>query len=150
MKSIIRALATLILATTPLFAADLVNVSGASKAAVDGFDPVAFFTDSKPVNGSPFITSTYQGATYYFASEEHKKLFEQNPDKYVPQYGGSCAFGVGEGALLPVDIRTWQVRDGKLYLNLNPDVLKKFNASFTGQVAKAEKNWPDLVAKNTK
>ena len=150
MKSITRALATLMLATSPLLAADLVNVSGASKAAVDGFDPVAFFTDSKPVNGSPFITSTYEGATYYFASEEHKKLFEGNPDKYVPQYGGFCAFGVGEGALFPVDIRTWQVRDGKLYLNLNPDVLKKFNADFAGHIAKAEKNWPDLVAKNAR
>ena len=71
-----------------------------------------------------------------------------NPEKYVPQYGGFCAFGVAEGALFPVDVNTWQVRDGKLYLNLNPEVLTQFNAHFDGNIAKAEKNWPHLVKKN--
>ena len=130
MKSITRIVAALWLLSVPLFAADLVNVSGASKIAINGYDPVAFFTDSRPVNGSPSITATYQGATYFFATEDHKKLFEQNPRQYVPEYGGFCAYGVALGALFPVDISTWQVRNGKLYLNLNPEILKKFNADF--------------------
>jgi len=150
MKSIARTFAVLALLSTPLFAADLVNVAGASKIAVNGFDPVAFFTDSRPESGSPSISATYQGAVYFFATEEHKKLFVQNPDKYAPQYGGFCAFGVAVDALFPVDISTWQVRDGKLYLNLNADVLKKFNADLPGYVVKADKNWPGLVAKNGK
>ena len=147
---IIKSIAALVLLAASAFAGEPVNVSGASKVAVSGYDPVAFFTDSKPVNGSPFITAEHRGATYYFASEEHKKLFTENPDKYAPQFGGYCAFGVGLGKLFPVDIRTWQVRDGKLYLNLNGDILKKFNADFEGNVAKAGKNWPGLVAKHGK
>jgi len=147
MKTFTRTIAALLL-STPLLAADLVNVSGASKAAVSGYDPVAFFTDSKPVNGSPAITATHQGATYFFATEEHKRLFVQNPDKYVPQYGGFCAYGVALGKLFPVDISTWQIRNGKLYLNLNAAILKDFNADFQGNVVKADKNWPGLVSEN--
>jgi hypothetical protein len=147
MKGIARTLATLWLLAVPVFAADLVNVSGPGKAAVSGYDPVAFFTDSKPTIGSPLISATYQGAVYYFATEDHRKLFEQDPARYAPQYGGFCAYGVGQNALVPVDISTWQVRNGKLYLNLNAEVLKKFNADFGGSVARAEKYWPGLVAK---
>ncbi len=131
-------------------AADLVNVSGASNIAVSGYDTVAFFTDHKPVNGDPGISATYQGATYIFASKEHKELFEAAPEKYAPQCGGYCAFGVSVGALFPVEISTWQVRDGKLYLNLNQTILKKFDADFDANVAKVQKNWPGLVEKNGK
>jgi len=150
----IKNLIALILTTAALavsaHAADLVNVSGASNIAVGGYDTVAFFTDNKAVNGDPFITATYQGATYIFASKEHKEMFEAAPEKYAPQCGGYCAFGVSVGALFPVDINTWQIRDGKLYLNLNKAILKKFNADFDANVAKADKNWPDLVAKHGK
>jgi len=132
-------------------AGDLVNVSGASNIAVGGFDTVAFFTDHKPVNGDPGITAAYQGATYLFATKEHKELLEAAPEKYVPQCGGFCAFGVSVNALFPVDIvNTWQVRNGKLYFNLNKSILKSFNKDFDGNVAKAEKNWPALVEKNGK
>ena len=131
-------------------AGELVNVSGASNIAVGGYDTVAFFTDKKPVNGDPGISTTYQGATYIFASKEHKELFAASPEKYAPQCGGFCAFGVSVGALFPVDISTWQVRDGKLYLNLNQAILKKFNADFEANVAKADKNWPTLVEKHGK
>lgn len=150
MKPIPRTLAALFLASTPLFAASLVNVSGASNVAIDGYDPVAFFADARPVNGAPNITATYQGATYFFATDEHKRLFEQNPAKYAPQYGGFCAYGAALGALFPVDINTWQIRNGRLYLNLNAEILKKFNADFNGNIAKAERNWPGLAAKSGK
>lgn len=132
------------------FMGDLVNVAGASGVALDGYDPVAFFTDSKPVNGDPGISATHAGATYFFASQRHKTLFESNPEKYVPQYGGYCAFGVSVGALFPVDINTWQIRNDKLYLNLNPAILAEFNKDLDGHVAKANRNWPDLVKKNAR
>jgi YHS domain-containing protein len=150
MKTIARTVLALTLLSTPTFAASLVNVAGASHIAIEGYDPVAFFTDAKPVKGSPSISATHQGAVYFFATEEHKQLFTVSPDKYVPQYGGFCAFGVGLDALFPVDISTWQVRTGKLYLNLDHDILKKFNADFNGNVAKANENWPGLVQKNGK
>jgi YHS domain-containing protein len=150
MKNILKSIAAILLLSLSAFAADLVNVSGASKAAVSGYDTVAFFTDGKPVNGSPFITADHKGATYYFASEDHKALFTANPEKYVPQFGGFCAFGVSINKVLPVDISTWQVRNGKLYLNLNPDIRIKFDADFDGNLAKATKNWPGLVKKYAK
>jgi YHS domain-containing protein len=150
MKNIIPSLTALLFLSASVFAGDLVNVSGASKVAVNGFDPVAFFTEAKPLNGSPFISAEHEGATYFFTSEEHKKLFTADPTKYAPQYGGFCAFGIALDKLFPVDISTWQVRNGKLYLNLNPDILKKFNADFAGNLAKADKNWPGLVATNAK
>ncbi len=150
MKNIIPSLAAFALLASSAFAGELVNVSGASKIAVSGYDPVAFFAEAKAVNGSPFISAEYQNATYFFASEEHKQLFTENPAKYAPQFGGYCAYGVSLGKLFPVDITTWQVRDGKLYLNLNADVLKKFNADLSGNVAKAEQHWPELVKKHGK
>jgi YHS domain-containing protein len=150
MKFIITSIAAAVLLSASVFAGELVNVSGASKIALSGYDPVAFFVDGKPVNGSPFISAEDLGATYLFASEEHRKLFSENPAKYTPQFGGFCAYGVALGKLFPVDINTWQLRDGKLYLNLNADILKKFNADFGGNLAKAEQNWPELVKKSGK
>ena len=124
---------------------DLVNVAGASEVALNGYDPVAFFTDAKPVNGDFKITTTHRGATYYFANKEHKRLFSADPDKYAPQNGGFCSFGVSVGALFPVDINTWQVYNDKLYLNLNPDILQMFKKDMDKSIAKAAKNWPGLV-----
>ena len=148
MKTIAVMVLALTLLSTPILAADLVNVAGASRIALEGYDPVAFFTDAKPVKGSPSISATHQGAVYLFASEDHKQLFTVSPDKYVPQYGGFCAFAVSRDALAPVDISTWQVRNGKLYLNFDHDILKMFNADFNGNAAKADTNWPGLVQKN--
>ena len=129
---------------------EIVNVAGASEAALNGFDPVAFFTDGKPINGNFEITATHRGATYYFASEEHKILFAQEPDKYAPQNGGFCTFGVSVGALFPVDITTWQVYKDKLYLVLNPEINEMFKQDMDGTIAKAANNWPELVDKNAK
>lgn len=150
MKKILTSLAAVTLLSAAAVAGELVNTSGASGIALSGYDPVAFFTDAKPMNGDPGITSEHLGATYFFATKEHKKLFETNPAKYAPQTGGFCTYGVSVGALFPVDISTWQIRDGKLYLNLNHEILAAFNKDFEKNVSKAEKNWPGLVRKNAK
>lgn len=150
MKLMVPFLIMMVAMASPLRAEDLVNVAGASRIAISGYDPVAFFTDAKAVNGSPFITAEHQGAIYLFASEEHKNLFTADPGQYTPQFGGYCAYGVALGKLFPVDISTWQIRDGKLYLNLNAGILKEFNADFAGNAAKADHNWPGLVKANTR
>jgi hypothetical protein len=150
MKQVLITIASLAALATSAFAGQLVNVSGASGIALDGYDPVAFFTLGKPTHGDPGISATHEGATYLFASKEHKRTFEANPKKYLPQFGGFCAYGAGLNALFPVDINTWQIRDGKLYLNLNPTILEAFNQDFHGNVAKAQKNWAGLVQKNAK
>jgi hypothetical protein len=143
-------IAVAVLFATTAVAGDLVNVAGASGIAVGGYDPVAFFTDGKPTPGDPGVTSTYKGANYLFASKAHKTQFDANPEKYVPQFGGYCAYGAALGALFPVDISTWQVRNGKLYLNLNPAISAEFNKDPVGFIAKAEKKWPGLEKKYSK
>jgi len=123
---------------------NLVNVSGASNIGLDGFDPVSFFTGDTPRNGSPMIRAEHAGATYLFATEANRDAFAANPERYAPQYGGYCAFGVSINILLPVDITTAQVRNGRLYLNVNSEILNKFNADFEGSVERANSNWPGL------
>lgn len=126
------------------------NVAGASGIALSGYDPVAFFTEHKPVNGDPGITAKHDGATYLFVNKSNRRLFNRNKEKYAPQYGGFCAFGASVNALFPVDMSTWQIRNGKLYLNLNQEILKAFNKDFNGAIAKANKNWPKLEKKYSK
>ena len=111
---------------------------------------MAFFTDHKAVHGSPSISAQHHGATYFFASEEHQKLFVAAPDKYLPQCGGFCAFGASVNALFPVDISTWQIVDGKLYFTLNPEIQKALNADLKENLVKAHHNLPGLVAKHAK
>ncbi len=123
---------------------NLVNVSGASNIGLDGFDPVSFFTGDQPRNGSPMIRAEHAGATYLFATEQSRDTFLASPERFVPQYGGYCAFGVSLNILLPVDITTAQVRNGKLYLNVNSEILQKFNADFEPSVERANANWPGL------
>jgi hypothetical protein len=90
----------------------------------------------------------FTSATYYFKNEEHKKQFESNPDKYAPQHGGFCSFGVAKGALFPVDITTAEVYKGKLYLNLNHDMVALFEKDKDGNIAKADENFLGLVEKH--
>ena len=145
----------LLLFTTLLLAGaapakDLVNVAGASGIAINGYDPVAFFTEKKPVNGDPAISAKHKGATYFFSSKANKSAFTKAPSKYAPQCGGFCAYGASVNALFPINISTWQIRGGKLYFNLNLDIVKAFNKDLDGNIAKGDKNWPKLEAKHAK
>ena len=120
------------------------NVAGQSGIALNGYDPVSFHSESTALHGDPGITAKHGGATYLFANKENRKQFQADPGRYAPQYGGFCAYGVSVGALFPVDINTAQIRDGKLYLNLNPAIQELFNQDLDGNIDKAEKNWPKL------
>ena len=147
MKTIARTLLALMLLSSSAFAGDLVNVAGASRIALNGYDPVAFFTDAKPVIGSPFIKGSYQGADYLFATEDHKTLFLANPEKYAPQYGGYCAYGVAQGALVKVEPDQFTVRDGKLYLNYDADVQATWLKDPAGYIKDADTRFPTLLSK---
>jgi YHS domain-containing protein len=87
--------------------------------ALEGFDPVAYFEVGKPMKGSSAHTATHDGATYHFASKAHLDLFQADPAKYVPAYGGYCAYGMRYGHTSRVDPYAWRIVDGKLYLQLN-------------------------------
>ncbi|HUI51336.1 MAG TPA: YHS domain-containing (seleno)protein [Terriglobales bacterium] len=115
--------------------------------AIQGYDPVAFFTQNKPVPGSPQFQSSYKGATYHFASAEDKAAFDANPAKYEPQFGGFCAYGVSVGRLVPIKVEAFQIVNGRLLLQYDLDVKDKFNKDQTGNLQKADQNWPGLVEK---
>ena len=118
--------------------------------AIQGYDPVAFFIDHKPVKGEVAFTSKYNGAVYEFASQAHKDLFDKEPAKYEPAFGGYCAYGVSRDKLVSIDVDAFQIVDGKLLLQYSKSVRDKFNADQKGTLMKANQNWPGLVDKNGK
>ena len=115
-------------------------------AAIRGYDPVAYFSDGKPAKGSAQHKVQHKGSTFHFASKANQDAFAANPAKYAPQYGGFCAFGVSSGYKAAIDPAAFTVVNGKLYLNYNRDVQKKWSADIPGYVTKADKNWPSVSA----
>jgi len=111
---------------------------------------VAFFTDHKPVKGDPRFLSKRDGGIYFFASKEHKELFNADPGKYEPVYGGFCAYGVSRSRLVEIDVNAFQIVDGKLLLQYSTDIRDDFNQDAKSNLAKAEANWPKLVEKKGK
>jgi len=118
--------------------------------ALKGYDPVAFVVQGKPMKGDAAIKTMHEGATYYFASSEDKALFERDPGKYEPAFGGFCAFGVSHNKLVEIDPEAFQVTDGRLLLQYSKSVQTDFNKDTKGNLAKANANWPGLVEKKGK
>jgi YHS domain-containing protein len=111
-----------------------------------GCDAVAFFKQGKPVKGNPGIGSTYQGATYLFASTADKSDFDREPVKYAPQYGGFCAYGVANGVMTGIgDPDAFVVYKGKLYLAGNQAALSGFMSNIDSNIDKADTNWRQLT-----
>jgi YHS domain-containing protein len=121
-----------------------------SGVAIQGCDPVAFFTDNKPVKGDPKYVSKHDGAIYLFTSKEHKDMFNANPVKYEPVFGGYCAYGVSRNKLVEIDVDAFQIVDGKLLLQYSKSVRDNFNKDQAGNLARANANWPGLVEKKGK
>jgi YHS domain-containing protein len=115
--------------------------------AMKGYDPVAYFTANQAMQGQSAFTAEHEGRTYHFASEENRAMFRKEPAKYMPQFGGYCAWAVSQNYLYPGDPTAFTVRDGRLFLNANQDVSKKFNAEIGKLVPMADKNWPGLKGK---
>jgi YHS domain-containing protein len=116
--------------------------------AVGGYDVVAYLNVRTAISGSPEHTYNYQGATWRFASAEHRRLFAGNPERYAPQFGGFCSFGCSVGQLFQVDpVNGWLIHDNKLYLNLNADIKELLNKELKGNIEKANSNWPKLNIK---
>jgi YHS domain-containing protein len=123
-----------------------VNVD-ASGLALRGYDPVAYVTASRAIPGQSQFTASFGGANYRFVSAANRDTFVANPAQYVPAFGGFCAMGVALEKKLDVDPQSWRVVDGKLYLNVNKDVQKRWLDDVPGNIANAEKNWPRLKDK---
>ena len=118
--------------------------------AVQGHDPVAFFTDGKPVKGDPKFTTTVHGATYFFASAEHKSAFDREPAKYEPQFGGYCAYGVSKGKAVEIDVEAFQIVNDRLLLQYSKGIREKFNQDAAGNLKRADEKWPEVSKANAK
>jgi YHS domain-containing protein len=118
----------------------LVNVDK-NGVILKGYDPVAYFKQSRAVKGSPKYSSKYEGATYYFASEEDKTEFEKTPAKYAPQYGGFCANSMRKRKLADIDPNQFFIYQGKLYVCTAASSLKEFSAKPDLNIQAADKNW---------
>ncbi len=115
--------------------------------AVHGFDVVAFFSESKPVQGDAKFALVHNEATYRFSSSANMEAFKADPARYEPAFGGYCAYGVSVGAKFDGDPRYWKIVDGKLYLNLDAGIQEAFLKDVPGALKKAEANWPKLADK---
>lgn len=112
--------------------------------AIGGYDAVAYFLEQKPVKGLEQITFTWNDAVWLFASEKNRDSFRLNPEKFAPQFGGYCAYGMSRGYKAPTSADAFSIVDGKLYLNYNTNVRNEWNKDQTGYIEKAVKNWVDV------
>jgi YHS domain-containing protein len=149
-KTVIRA-AIALAAVTAAGAAQAIDRTGGdyntiyAGIGIKGYDPVAYFTDGKPVMGNREYEAFWGGVTWNFASAEHRDLFQADPEKYAPQFGAFCSWGVSQGKLFDVDpVNAWEIVDGRLYLNFNQDIQDIWSKNPADFIAKAEGNWPTL------
>ena len=118
-----------------------------SSTALGGYDPVAYFTDGKPVEGKKEFTFAWKGVTWRFANAKNLEAFKAKPETYAPQYGGYCAWAVSQGYTAKGDPKAWSIVGGKLYLNYNADVRKTWEKDASGNIVKADGNWPKVLEK---
>lgn len=128
-----------VLASAPTLAGTVNEVNG---LAIKGYDPVAYFAEGRPVDGSPEFAATHEGATFEFASAANRDLFVADPGRYAPRYGGFCAFGTSGGYKAGIDPRAFTIVNDRLYLNYNLDVRQEWSKDVPGHIAKADANWP--------
>ncbi len=115
-----------------------------STPAVGGYDLVSYQEAKRPARGSGHFASQHGGITYLFANSANQKQFEANPDKYLPAYGGYCAFGVSVGKKFAADPEVWRVVDGRLYLNLDANIQDDWLKDVPGRIAAADSRWPGI------
>jgi YHS domain-containing protein len=130
-------------------AEERINTGYFGNVAIQGYDPVAYFTMDKAVQGSEELAYDWLGTSWHFANAEHRQRFAAEPIKYAPQYGGYCAIGVAFGELVAnIDPEAWFIADGKLYLQYSKAVDADFRADRTALLSDAEANWDEVKVKD--
>jgi hypothetical protein len=120
------------------------EVFSRSNEAINGYDPVAYFTESKPAKGKKEFSYVWKDSNWLFASEKNRDAFKTDPDKYAPQFGGFCAYGVSDNHKAPTSPDAWTIVDGKLYLNYDAGVKHLWSKDRENLIKKANTNWPEV------
>ena len=118
-----------------------------SGLAIRGYDPVAYFELGEARRGDRAWSHEFNDATWLFATREHRDRFAAMPERYLPAYGGYCAWAVSRGDTAPIDPEAWRIVDERLYLNYSASIQKKWERDVPGNIAKADANWPELLAR---
>lgn len=121
--------------------------SAAHAAGLGGYDPVSYFVGGNPAKGVAAYSAEHKGEKYQFATAQNRDAFAAAPEKYLPQYGGYCAWAAAQNQLAPGDPTIYKVVDGKLYLNYNRDVANRWEKDIPGFIRAADANWPGLAKK---
>lgn len=140
LKSVFAAIALSVIA----FGSYAGEFNESNGVAIKGHDPVAFFTEGKPVRGRDDLRFDYKGSTFVFANADNRAAFAADPEKYAPQYGGYCAFGTARGYKADIDPATFTVIDGRLYLNYNAQVQREWTADRPRFIRQADERWPTV------
>jgi len=118
-----------------------VNTGFFNSTALKGYDTVAYFTLGKAVKGSKKLTYKWNGVDWKFSSQKNLELFKTSPEKYAPQYGGYCAYAMADGKKVAINPKAFDVKDGKLYLNYNKSIQKKWKNSVDNFIKDADSEW---------
>lgn len=129
----------------PMAAAKAPPVYTEGAVAIDGTDAVAYFSEGKPVAGSPEHIVEWNGTTWQFTSAQNAATFADDPERYAPQYGGYCAFAMANGYVAPTVPEAWSIIDGKLYLNYSLSVRDRWQSDIKGHIEKGDRNWPSVL-----
>ncbi|USE36318.1 YHS domain-containing (seleno)protein [Endozoicomonas sp. SCSIO W0465] len=146
MSKLLRMVTILLMAFSTNATADKHIYTGwLSSKAVSGYDTVGYFTEGKPVKGSARYKIEHLGVEWYFSSEKHANLFKQQPELYMPQYGGYCAWAIAaKKQRAPGNPKHWKIVDNKLYLNYDSSIQDKWLMDIPGFINAADKNWPEM------
>ncbi len=112
-----------------------------SRLALKGYDPVAYFTEGRPVRGNEKFEYAWDGVRYRFASEQHLSMFRGDPDRYAPQFAGSCAMGMSKGVKVEANPENWLISDGRLFVFYPANGPARFRAAAQTTAAAANNNW---------
>lgn len=132
-------------AVRPAFAGKNAYVFNTGGMAINGYDPVAYFTQGGPVQGSMKHALKWEGAMWVFASKANEEAFMMNPRAYAPAYGGYCAYAMSKGAIATTEPDAWTIHDGRLYLNFNTTVRGIWSEDIPGNVVLANGYWPSII-----
>lgn len=133
---------------TSIFTQNSIIQLNKSGFAINGYDPVAYFSDNEAVYGDTSVYYKYKDIKWSFKNNDHKFLFMKNPKRYIPQYGGYCAYGVKWGLKVITDPKNYNIIDNKLYLNLNPKIKKRWERKTYFNIKRADRKWQKIKHNN--
>lgn len=136
--------AVLALAASPALAEPPARVNAEGGVAIRGTDPVAYFTEGRPILGRAEFTHAWAGATWRFASTENRDRFAADPERYAPAYGGFCAYAAARNYTASVDPQAWRIVEGRLFLNYDLSIRDRWARNIPAEIANADRNWPAL------